>query len=170
MSPEQTRGEPLDEKSDVFLLGSVLYEAATGTLAFQGDSHLAVMHTIASATPAAPSQLNRELSPAIDHAIAKALAKDKNERYASAGQMAEAFEALESAATGLPAQDSVSKKVRRSRWLVAAVSAVLLIAGAAVARYWARPRRHTPNPEAYTSLGITAMSYYWDYPLAERRL
>jgi predicted ATPase len=95
MSPEQTRGEPLDGRSDVFSLGCVLYLAATGRLPFSGASTLAIMHDIATLNPPAPSALRTDLPPEFDVVIDHALAKDKEQRYSSAAELAEAIEALQ---------------------------------------------------------------------------
>jgi len=94
MSPEQTRGEVLDWRTDIFSLGSVLYEAATGRLPFQGASALSLMHEIASVTPRAPSSIRTDLPAEFDLIIERALAKDKAQRYGSAAELADAFDAL----------------------------------------------------------------------------
>jgi serine/threonine protein kinase len=74
MSPEQTRAERLDARTDIFSLGSVLYEAATGRLPFQGPSTLAVMHAIAAEKPPVPSAVRRNLPKEFDQVIENALA------------------------------------------------------------------------------------------------
>ena len=74
----------------------MLYEAATGKAPFRGPSTLAVMHEIATAHPAAPSETNRDLPPGFDGVIERALAKDKQERYGAAAEMMGALQALES--------------------------------------------------------------------------
>src|ERR1700730_4852111 len=94
MSPEQTRGEPLDGRSDIFSLGCVLYEAATGLLPFRGPSALAIMHEIATVNPPAPSSLRPDLPPEFDVVIERTLAKDKDRRCASALELAEALQAV----------------------------------------------------------------------------
>ena len=94
MSPEQTRAETLDARSDIFSLGSLLYEAATGRLAFGGASILAVMHAIASSEPPAPSSLRPELPVEFDLIVERALAKDRERRYASAAELTEALRVL----------------------------------------------------------------------------
>jgi serine/threonine protein kinase/tetratricopeptide (TPR) repeat protein len=94
MSPEQTLGKALDGRSDVFSLGSVLYLAATGRLPFSGVSALSIMHEIATLNPPAPSTLRPDLPPEFDVIIGRALAKHKDQRYSSAGEFAEAIEAL----------------------------------------------------------------------------
>ena len=83
MSPEQTRGETLDVRSEIFSLGSLLYEAATRTRAFSGPSVLAIMHAIAAVDPPPPSKLRPELPREFDLIIERALAKDKTQRYYS---------------------------------------------------------------------------------------
>ncbi|HEY9403078.1 MAG TPA: protein kinase [Pyrinomonadaceae bacterium] len=94
MSPEQTRAEPLDARSDIFSLGCVLYEAATGTLPFRGTTMLSVMHAIASSEPRPPSSLKAGLPVEFDLIIDRALAKDKERRYASASELADALKIL----------------------------------------------------------------------------
>jgi predicted ATPase/predicted Ser/Thr protein kinase len=98
MSPEQTRGEPLDARSDLFSLGCVLYEAITGILPFRGPSVLAVLHLIATADAAPPGSLRAGLPPEFDRLLGRALAKSRDDRYASAADFAEALRAFERAA------------------------------------------------------------------------
>lgn len=100
MSPEQTRGELLDLRSEIFSLGSVLYEAATRARAFSGPSILAVMHAIAADDPPPPSKLRPELPREFDLIVERALAKEKEMRYASAREMAEALRSLRASLTG----------------------------------------------------------------------
>ena len=81
MSPEQTRGEPLDGRSDIFSLGCVLYEAASGTPAFDGTNVLAIMHDIATVNPPPPSVARGELPSEFDLLTERALTKDREHRY-----------------------------------------------------------------------------------------
>ncbi|MFY9530824.1 MAG: protein kinase [Candidatus Acidiferrales bacterium] len=95
MSPEQTRGEPLDARSDIFSLGVVLYEAATGRRPFQGPSVLALMHAIATSPPPPPSTVLRDLPREFDLLLERALAKEKERRFSSAGELVTALRALQ---------------------------------------------------------------------------
>ncbi len=87
MSPEQVAGRPLDERSDIFSLGGVLYEMWTGRPPFSGADVSQLLHNIASATPVAPSRL-AALPPIADLIITRALAKDPALRYQKAQDLA----------------------------------------------------------------------------------
>jgi serine/threonine protein kinase/tetratricopeptide (TPR) repeat protein len=100
MSPEQTRGELLDARTDIFSLGSVLYEAATRERAFSGPSVLTVMHAIAAIDPAPPSKYRPELPREFDVIIERALAKDRLMRYSSAAELAAALRSLRASLSG----------------------------------------------------------------------
>jgi non-specific serine/threonine protein kinase len=89
MSPEQTRGEALDGRSDIFSLGCVLYKAATGRLPFQGASHMEIMHRIATAAPESARSLRPELPRELDRLISWCLEKDPRNRPASAAEVAD---------------------------------------------------------------------------------
>ncbi len=100
MSPEQTRGQQVDSRSDIFSLGCVLYEAATRSLPFTGPSVLAIMHAIAAEEPVRPSQLRPELPREFDLTLERALAKERERRYQSAEELAESLRALRAAVSG----------------------------------------------------------------------
>jgi serine/threonine protein kinase/predicted ATPase len=76
MSPEQARAEQVDTATDIFSLGLMLYEFATGQHPFHADSEISVLHAIVSHTPLAPSRLNPEVPAALDTLIQRMLAKD----------------------------------------------------------------------------------------------
>jgi len=88
MSPEQTRGEVLDARSDIFSFGAVLYEAATRSLPFPGQSILAIMDAIARLDPTPPSRMRPELPMEFDAIIERSLQKNRDRRYSSAAEMA----------------------------------------------------------------------------------
>jgi serine/threonine protein kinase len=94
MSPEQTRGEILDARTDIFSLGCVLYEAATGRVPSSGPSVLSVLHEIATVDPPAPSTISSSVPQGLDSIIKRALVKDREQRYSSAAEMAAALRGL----------------------------------------------------------------------------
>jgi tetratricopeptide (TPR) repeat protein/predicted Ser/Thr protein kinase len=98
MSPEQTRGEELDARSDLFSFGCTLYEAATGVRPFRSPSLLEVLREVVSGHPPPPSSLRPELPAGWDSILMRALAKDRDRRYQSAADLFGALEELRGSA------------------------------------------------------------------------
>jgi len=87
MSPEQARGEELDARTDLFSFGAVLYEMATGRVAFSGPTSAVIFHAILELTPPKPSAANSNLPSRFDEIVSKALEKDRALRYQSAAEI-----------------------------------------------------------------------------------
>lgn len=94
MSPEQVQGSVVDGRSDVFSLGVVLYEMLTGHAPFTGDNLSTILYNIMNYEPAPPSSVNRDVPPAFDRIVMRALSKHPGERYQTARNMAADLRAL----------------------------------------------------------------------------
>lgn len=91
MSPEQTLGESLDARSDVFSLGTVLYELLTGSNCFRADNPIATLDRVQRVRPVPPSRGNRSVPQSIDRILARCLAKDRRRRFPDCAALEEAL-------------------------------------------------------------------------------
>ena len=123
MSPEQAKGVPLDARTDLFSLGSVIYEMATGKTPFGGESTAEVFAALLTKNPPPVSTLNPAMPKKLDAIVEKLLRKDPAQRYASAGQLREDLETLDAPAAR-PAAKAAGVK-----WPWAAAVVLLLLAG-----------------------------------------
>ena len=87
MSPEQARGEPLDHRSDIFGLGTVFYELLTHQRLFKRDTEIATLKAVVGTKIVPPSELSADIPKELDAIVLKALARKRDERFASAGEV-----------------------------------------------------------------------------------
>ncbi|HEV8631226.1 MAG TPA: serine/threonine-protein kinase [Thermoanaerobaculia bacterium] len=94
MAPEQLFGRAVDARTDLFALGVVLYQMATGEVPFSGRNIVEVLQAVSTKSPVAPSAINAELPPRLDGLILRLLAKEPSGRFASATAVREALAAI----------------------------------------------------------------------------
>jgi eukaryotic-like serine/threonine-protein kinase len=143
MSPEHVRGDDLDRRTDIFALGLLLYEMATGQQAFGGKTGGAIIEAILTRTPPPPRALNPQIPPQLEEIINKCLDKDRNLRYPTAAAVRSDLQQLKrvsesgqvtsttaSVAAAIPAIAATPSPVRRFGWksILAATALLALLA------------------------------------------
>jgi eukaryotic-like serine/threonine-protein kinase len=179
MSPEQVQGQKIDSRADLFSVGVVLYQLLTDKRPFDGDNDFSIIHQIIGHTPAPPSSFNARLPSAIDAVVARALAKDRDQRFATARDFATALQsAIRRAedATVVPPADPFKKKDTggtASKGAMSAPGGASGTSGSAVTQelellYWKDVRDSTEPEELEGFLAKFPAGIYAD--LARRRL
>src|SRR6266478_1047391 len=156
LSPEQIKGETQDHRSDIFSLGIILYQMATGVRPFDGSSVTAVCAQIVAAEPPPPSRHNPQLPKEFDRIVMRCLAKDPNARYASGESLAASlYPFARSKAEAAPNRFDFSWWKRplhaRDKWiaLTACATAILAIPGV---HNWNARRNHSNSVVSAASL------------------
>jgi len=166
MAPEQLEGQPADARTDIFALGAVLYEMATGRRAFEGKTRTSLIAAIVSSEPPPISSVQGMSPPALDHVVRKCLEKDPEDRWQSARDVAAELQwvAEGGSRAGLPGIVATRRRVREgTAWAIAALAGLAAI-GFAVA--WARRapkpaavvRFQVPNPPGLLAVGPPVLS------------
>jgi eukaryotic-like serine/threonine-protein kinase len=166
MSPEQVRGERLDARSDLFSFGAVLYEVATGKTPFPGDTTGVIFDAILNRAPVTPSRLNPQVPPKFEEIIHKALEKDRELRYQSAGEMRSDLRRLkrdsESGSTapmvGAAAAERSGRTRDGKRLIYSVVATAALVAAAGGGIWWYRAAR----PAAPASTSWQQITFFTD--------
>jgi Tol biopolymer transport system component len=169
MAPEQLEGREADARTDIFAFGAVLYEMLTGKKAFEGTSHASVSAAIMSAAPAPVSALQPLTPPALDRVVATCLAKDPDERWQSAGDLARELKWIAESGMQVSGAAPRATPVRaraRLAWVMAAVATAAALGLGALQFARARPEpaaaiRFQVSPPAGSSIVVGGPAAPW---------
>ena len=165
MAPEQLEGQEADARTDIFALGALLYEMATGKRAFEGSSRTSLIAAIVSSQPTPISQVVPMTPPALDHVVRRCLEKDPQDRWQSAHDVASELRWISGAGSQAGVAAPLTHR-RKSRERLAWIAAVALAMALAVTGYFALRRTDLPPRFYRTSLVLPSYLDYYSGPMA----
>jgi eukaryotic-like serine/threonine-protein kinase len=134
MSPEQIEGRAADARSDIFALGAILHEMVSGQRAFDGKSPASVIAAILERDPPPLSTLQTLAPPALDHIVARCLAKDPDDRWQSAGDVMREMKWVASAPATLESTPRSTSRFRDYLWMALALASTLALVAVGITR------------------------------------
>jgi eukaryotic-like serine/threonine-protein kinase len=155
MSPEQVKGEPADARSDIFSLGTILYEMFSGQRAFRRDTSAETMTAILKEDPPEITTTGKPIAPALERIVRRCLEKKPLQRFQSARDLAFNLEGLSGAtsstgstvSTVVPALEAETAKEQSRSWLIPALAGLALLLAGGAAGWW----MHRGGPSAVPS-------------------
>jgi tetratricopeptide (TPR) repeat protein/predicted Ser/Thr protein kinase len=161
MSPEQLFSRPIDARSDIYGAGVILYQMAIGRRPFEETSAVALALAMSSRVPRPPRAINPDVPPDLSAAIEKALERDPDRRFQSAGELEEALQSTTQTAAGVDVHGGVHALPSSGTWKVLAAAAALLAAVVTAGlplygtlRQWLKPAARSPRPAVLAVLPV----------------